>query len=31
VKPKKEGIDLAKAGIIISAMTGLITAMSLIF
>jgi protein involved in polysaccharide export with SLBB domain len=31
VKPKKEGVDLAKAGIIISAMTGLITALSLIF
>jgi protein involved in polysaccharide export with SLBB domain len=31
VKPKKEGMDLAKAGILISAMTGLVTALSLIF
>jgi protein involved in polysaccharide export with SLBB domain len=30
VKPKKEGVDLAKAGILISAMTALITALSLI-
>ena len=30
-KPKKEGLDAAKAGIIISAITGLLTAAALIF
>jgi protein involved in polysaccharide export with SLBB domain len=30
-KPKKEGIDAAKAGIFISAVTGLLTALALIF
>ena len=30
-KPKKDGFDAAKAGIIISAITGLLTAAALIF
>lgn len=30
-KPKKEGIDLAKAGILISALTALVTTLSLIY
>jgi protein involved in polysaccharide export with SLBB domain len=30
-KPKKEGVDAAKAGIFISAVTGLLTALALIF
>jgi protein involved in polysaccharide export with SLBB domain len=31
VKPKKEGMDMAKAGIFVSAITGLLTALALIF
>lgn len=31
MKPKKEGMDVAKAGIFISAITGLLTALALIF
>jgi protein involved in polysaccharide export with SLBB domain len=31
VKPKKEGLDMAKAGIFVSAITGLLTALALIF